>query len=74
MYPYNNIAIINILYQSSFFYKAIVYLNKLSFRHEQLMMTMNNGFGEILAMTISENLREKALKKLKADLKIEILT
>ena len=38
------------------------------------MMTMNNGFGEILAMTISENLREKALKKLKADLKIEILT
>lgn len=40
---------------------AIDFLNQFCFQYERLINTTNNGFGEILALQMGENIRESVL-------------
>ena len=48
-------------------------MNNISFQHERLLMTTQQGFSEVLAMSLNENLRDSVHQDLEEDLREEIL-
>lgn len=51
---------------------AVIYLNKFCFQFDRLMVTLNNGLDEVMALTICENLRNSVHQDLEDDLRDEI--
>ena len=51
---------------------AVIYLNKFCFQFDRLMVTLNNGLDEVMALTICENLRNSVDQDLEDDLRDEI--
>ena len=72
VYPYNNTLMATIALYSALFNKALIYLNQFCFQYENLILTTNSGFGEVLALNIAENLRDSVQQDLEDDLREEI--
>ena len=58
MYPYSDPIVMNFAFATAVFNKATVYLNKFSYQFDQFILTLDNGFGEIMATSIADNLRD----------------
>lgn len=72
VYPHNNLTVATMAFYTALLNKALMNLNTFCFQYENLMMTTNNGFGELIALNIAENLRESLQMDLEDDLREEI--
>ncbi len=61
VYPYNKTLMTSIAFYGAILKNAIDFLNQFCFQYERLINTTNNGFGEILALQMGENIRESVL-------------
>lgn len=72
VYPYNQYLLPTLAYYSAICNKALIYLNNFSIQHDRLMLTLGNGFGELMAISIVDNLQQSVQQDMEEDLKEEI--
>jgi len=53
-------------------HRALWYINNLSFQFERLILTTNQGFSEVIALNLLDNMRESIQQDLEDDLRDEI--
>ena len=56
VYPYNQHMLPTMAYYGALFNKALFHLNNFSIQHDRLNNTLANGLGEIVALSIVDNL------------------
>lgn len=57
VYPFNQHMLPTLAFYGALFNKALLHLNNFSIQHDRLNMTLANGFGEIMALSIVDNLQ-----------------
>ena len=57
VYPFNQHLLATLAYHSAIFNKGMIYLNNFSIQHDRLMLTLGNGFGELMGISIVDNLQ-----------------
>lgn len=72
-YPFGQNLLPAFTLYSAMLNRALWYMNNISFQHERLLMTTQQGFSEVLAMSLNENLRDSVHQDLEEDLREEIL-
>lgn len=72
VYPHSNLTVATMAFYSAIINKALMNLNTFCFQYENLILTTNNGFGEVIALNLAENLRESLQMDLEDDLREEI--
>ena len=57
VYPLTNHAFLSFVFNMALLNRAFIHLNNFCFQYERLMITVNNGFAEVIAMNVLEDLR-----------------
>ena len=72
VYPFNQNMLPTLAYYAAIINKALIYLNNFSMQHDRLMLTLGNGFGELMAISIVDNLQQSVQQDMEEDLREEI--